>query len=72
MVNTPGERLIDVLEQLRVRLGKSGVERTAGLKDSLGDDCGYYKRSLKKFIDEDYQDVSNLVKRASDLIEVIK
>jgi hypothetical protein len=74
----PGEQLIKELEELRLklnllsnRLNKSGIERTAGLGNALGKDCDYYKKSLKKFIDQDYIDIKNLTKQAHKLFEVI-
>ena len=75
---SPGEQLVEELERLRnklnelsSRLDRSGVERTAGLGRTLGKDCGYYKKSLKRFIDQDYVDLKNLVQQTHKLFEVI-
>jgi hypothetical protein len=54
---SPGEQLIDKLETLRNRLNDSSVERTAGLAEALGRDCSFHKKSLKMFIDKDYEDL---------------
>lgn len=69
---TPGEELIDKLEQIRLRLEKSGVERTAGLGNHMGKNCDYYKRSLKIFLDKDYIDLRNLIQQANDLFMVVE
>lgn len=72
MSSTPGEQLLEKLEEIRLRLGRSGVERTAGLGNALGTDCGYYKKSMKKFLDQDYVDIRNLFKQAGDLFDLIE
>ena len=72
MAETPGEKLVDVLDQLRKRLNESGVERTAGLGSHMGKNCGYYKKSLRKFVDQDYQDLKNLLERAQSLVKVVE
>lgn len=69
---TPGEQLIEKLEEIRLRLDKSGVERTNGLSTAMGRDCDYFKKSLKIFIDKDYIDLRNLFKQANDLFNVIE
>jgi len=69
---SPGEELVDVLNQLRLRLNDSGIERTIGLRDGLGDDCAYYRKSLDKFLRTDYIDVRNLVKKTQELLKVIE
>ena len=71
MKTTPGQELVDVLNLLRThsstpnslktRLNRSGVERTAGLANALGRNCDYYKKSLTKFLIEDYTDIRNLI-----------
>lgn len=74
-----GDDLISDLNELRRalldtqdRLKASGVERTQGLKDNLGDDCIYYKKSLDLFLQKDYQDLKNLVARCHQLFEQIE
>ena len=69
---SPGEELIDKLEQLRVRLNSSGVERTAGLASAMGRDCTYYKKSLKRFIDEDFEQLSALSLKIEELFNLIE
>jgi len=69
---TPGEELIDKLEQIRLRLDRSGVERTAGLGNAMGKDCGYYKKSMGKFLDQDYIDLRNLIDQANKLFDVVE
>lgn len=69
---TPGEELIDKLEQIRLRLHGSGVERTAGLGSHMGKDCDYYKKSLKMFLDRDYIDLRNLIQQANKLFMIVE
>jgi hypothetical protein len=65
---SPGDELIDLLDDLRVNLNQlvqkcndSGIERTKGLRDVMGEDCVYYKKSLALFIQKDYDELKNLV-----------
>lgn len=69
---TPGEELVDVFNQLRLRLNQSGVERTVGLREAFDDDCAYYRKSLDKFLKQDYVDLRNLTKKITDLLKVIE
>ena len=71
-MDTPGEKLVIVLDQLRQRLNNSGVERTIGLASHMSKDCGYYKKSLGKFLKQDYQDIRGLIDRASSLIQTVE
>ncbi len=52
--------LFDSLEDLRKRMQSSGLERTAGLKDAMGDDCAYYRKSRNILLEKDYEDLKNL------------
>lgn len=52
--------LIDSLEKFRIRLNKSGVERTIGLKAEMGDDCRYYRKSRELFLQKDYEELKVL------------
>lgn len=76
---TPGEELINNLNDLRIklndlsaRLNSSGVERTIGLKTALGEDCRYYRKSMGLFLDKDYEDLRNKVKSLNDLFNLIE
>jgi len=69
---TPGEELIDKLEQIRLRLDRSGVERTSGLGSNLGKDCDYYKKSLRIFLEKDYIDLRNLFSQANELFNIVE
>lgn len=64
--------LIDVLEDLRVRLNKSGVERTTGLKKEMGDDCQYYRKSKDIFLQRDYDDLKQLTLSLVDQFRLIE
>ena len=61
----PGERLIRILEDLRLRLNTSGVERTQGLRDAMGEDCRFYRKSLDLFLGRDLTDLRQLLETAA-------
>lgn len=74
-----GDQLLDSLEKLRTtlpalvtRLNESGVERTVGLRDNMGKDCVYYKKSLRLFLTRDYKDLRDLVSSVEDLFKRIE
>ena len=60
----PGEELIIALDKLRERLSSSGVERTAGLREAMGNDCSFYRKSLDIFLSRDYDDLLLLLNQA--------
>ena len=68
----PGEKLISLLEQLRHLLNKSGVERTFGLGENLGTTCEYYRKSMSRFVDQDYVNIRNLVWQIEEQIDVVE
>jgi hypothetical protein len=72
MADFPGKELISVLEELRQRLNISGVERTNGLCEKMGNDCTYYRKSLDIFLKKDLDDLQNLISRANSLISQLK
>ena len=66
MTEFPGQDLIIRLEELRNKLNRSGVERTAGLMRVLsdkpgGNDCSYYRKSLDIFLKKDYDQIHFLL-----------
>jgi len=66
MTEFPGQDLIIRLEELRNKLNRSGVERTAGLMRVLssepgGSDCSYYRKSLDIFLRKDYDQIHSLL-----------
>lgn len=74
-----GERLIDELDHLRVhlndlsdKLDASGVERTKGLRETMGRDCTFYRKSLDLFLRKDYRQLRNLCKGAHELFNKIE
>ena len=69
---TPGEELVRQLELLRLRLNESGTERTVGLKDAMGDDCTFYRKSLEKFLTEDYMDLRNHMDNIHELFKTVE
>jgi hypothetical protein len=72
MSDYPGQELIQILEQLRNTLNRSGVERTAGLLRELGDDCSYYRKSLDIFLRKDYDQIYNLLTQARDIMNKLE
>ena len=64
VLKNPGEKLIEILEALRLRLENSGVERTYGLKEALGGDCSFYRKSLDLFLERDFDDIKELLEAA--------
>ena len=76
---TPGDELINTLDDLRLslnnlkdRLNSSGVERTKGLRDAMGEDCSFYRRSLDIFLQKDYLEIRNLIAKVNTLYEQIE
>lgn len=74
MTNTlqPGEQLIYLLEKLRIKLSNSGVERTVALRDNMGDNCPYYRKSMQLFLDRDYVDLKNLVHQVEEVFNLVE
>jgi hypothetical protein len=78
-MKSTGEELIDSLEVLRLklntlreRLEKSGVERTAGLRDALGSDCRFFRKSLNLFLESDYIELRDMIKEAHNLFNTVE
>ena len=76
---SPGEDLIDTLDDLRKNLNllreelaKSGVERTKGLRDTMGADCKFYRKSLDLFLRKDYLKLRATIKEAERLFNLIE
>jgi len=63
----PGKKLLDCLNRLRLRMESSGIERTAGLKNAMGDDCVYFRKSLDIFIKYDWDELEKLINEAHTL-----
>ena len=75
----PGEELISLLDTLRInllqlsdKLKDSGVERTQGLKDAMGIDCPYYRKSLNLFLEQDYTELKNLITATNKQFNLIE
>ena len=64
----PGEDLIRLLDDLRVSLDKSGIERTNGIRIGMGDNCEYYRKSLNIFLEKDYKKISSLIRKLNGLL----
>ena len=79
MTDSPGEKLIDSLDELRQqlnllvdRLARSGVERTNGLRVYMGRDCEFFKKSLDIFVRKDYIDLRNLIESCHELFQIVE
>ena len=59
-----------LLNDLHMTLNDSGVERTNGLKNSLGSECAYYKKSLQIFLAQDYEKLRDLVSQCHQEFEL--
>ena len=71
--------LLDQLDELRAllstlsdRLDTSGVERTVGLRDSLGKDCVFYIKSGQLFIKRDYKDLRDLIQSCEEQFRILE
>jgi hypothetical protein len=78
-MKTLADDMINQLDDLRLylmeledRLKKSGIERTKGLRDAMGDDCRFYKRSMQLFLEKDYEDIKTKIENAHKLFLLIE
>ena len=60
------------LKSLSERLEKSGVERTIGLRDAMGNDCKYYRKSLNMFLEKDYLELRDKIAKCNQLFNQIE
>lgn len=74
-----GEQLIDSLDQLRTELNRlseklnaSGIERTRGLRETMGRDCTFYRKSLDLFLRKDFLPLRKLCSNAHELFNKIE
>jgi len=74
-----GEQLINQLDTLRTELNRfaeklesSGVERTRGLRETMGRDCSFYRKSLDLFLRNDYTALRKLCASTHELFERIE
>ena len=74
-----GEELIEELDSLRTemnrlvdKLNASGIERTNGLRQMMGRDCDFYKKSLSLFLTKDYISLRNLIEACHELFERVE
>jgi hypothetical protein len=78
-MKTVADELIDQLDVLRLdlmnlesRLSQSGVERTKGLRDAMGEECRFYRRSMNLFLEKDYEDLKTKIENAHKLFLLIE
>ena len=69
---TTGEELVQELESLRQRLNNSRVEATNGLREAMGKDCTFFRMSMSKFINKDYLEIKDMLKKIQKLIATIE
>ena len=67
-----GELLVESLSALKKKLERSGLDRTFGLKESMGSDCAYYWKSLNSFLKQDYKELRDLVNNAKKWFDKIE
>ena len=70
-LNDLGE-ILSSFSALQKRLKNSGLERTAGLRHSMGDDCSYYQKSLKLFFKNDLVDLKHLLVTLVEEIDALE
>lgn len=68
----PGEELVQELDLLRQRLNKSKVEATNGLRDALGNNCTFFRKSMDKFVQNDYEDIKDRINQIQTLFNLIE
>lgn len=86
MTKYPGQELLELLNELRLniknneevpilalkyRISNSGVKRTLGLLNNLGNDCSYYRKSLDIFLRRDYNDIYKIVFAIKEIPEYL-
>jgi hypothetical protein len=64
--------ILSSFSAVQKRLKNSGFERTAGLRDSMGDDCSYYQKSLKLFFKNDLVDLKHLLVTLVEEIDALE
>jgi hypothetical protein len=77
MADTPPEldnlgEILSSFSALQKRLKSSGVERTIGLRESMGDDCAYYQKSLRLFFKKDLVDLKHLLGTLVEEINILE
>ena len=70
-LNDLGE-ILSSFSALQKRLKNSGFERTAGLRQSMGDDCSYYQKSLNLFFKNDLVDLKHLLVTLVEEIDALE
>ena len=70
-LNDLGE-ILSSFSTLQKRLKNSGIERTTGLKNSMGADCPYYQKSLKLFFRNDLVDLKHLLVKLVEEIDTLE
>lgn len=73
------EQLITELENLRKELlalseelKTTGVERTSGLLEYMGNDCRFYSKSMDLFLSNDYERIRNRIFSLNALFQTLE
>ncbi len=66
------ESVLSSLSATQKRLKNSGFERTTGLRQSMGDDCSYYLKSLNLFFKNDLVDLKHLLIKLVEEIDALE
>tara|TARA_Y100000310_G_C20537238_1_gene741443 strand:- start:471 stop:722 length:252 start_codon:yes stop_codon:yes gene_type:complete len=64
--------ILSSFSTLEKRLKNSGINRTIGLRQSMGDDCSYYQKSLKLFFRNDLVDLKHLLVKLVEEIDTFE
>jgi len=65
-------RIISTFSSLESRIEKSGFHRTLGLRDHMGEDCPYFRKSLSLFSRKDLKDLHSILFKLSRELESLE
>jgi hypothetical protein len=65
---TIDDNTIVLINELRIRLTNSGVERTAGLGKAMSTECDFYQKSKRLFIERDLLEIKQMITKIGSLI----
>ena len=60
------DKFLNALNELRVRLNNSGVERAVGVGKAMGKKCDYYTKAVRSVRNRDLSDINRLLKEVME------